>query len=324
MRIENLRHLVCPECKGDLTIAEILKRNGNSIETGRLQCSKCKENYEIIHSVIRFVPMENYASGFGFEWKKHAKTQYDSYSGVNVSETRFFEETKWPRNLEGRLILEVGSGSGRFTEHAASTGAMVISMDLSDAVEANYASNGMKPNVLIVQGDIYKMPFRKDYFDKLFCLGALQHTPNVKEAFMELPRYLKSGGSLVIDVYRSGGIISKLRRCIRLITRHLPPEKLYKVCARYIERIWPLVKFLDRSGNKKFIGLLLVPYYKQYGLSEVMLKEWALLDLFDILSATYEHRVSLGTVQNWFREAKMHHVEVHYGYNGIEGCGIKP
>ncbi len=97
------------------------------------------------------------------------------YTGSDLSERRFFAETKWDRNLAGEVILEVGSGSGRFTTPAASTGAMVVSLDYSYAVEANYAQNGHRENVLIVQGDIYRMPFRKESFDKLFCIGVLQH-----------------------------------------------------------------------------------------------------------------------------------------------------
>jgi ubiquinone/menaquinone biosynthesis C-methylase UbiE/uncharacterized protein YbaR (Trm112 family) len=327
MRKEYLTFIVCPKCKGDLILHEVRKENGISIESGILGCTACMERYDILRFIPRFVPVKTYANGFGLEWTKHARTQYDRYSGVKVSETRFFEETKWPRNLEGEVILEVGSGSGRFTEHAASTGAMVISMDLSYAVEANYASNGGKSNVLIVQADIYKMPFKENSFDKIFCIGVLQHTPHVKEAFMVLPRYLKSEGSLVIDVYPNRGKIFNLinlRHWARLFTKHIPPEKLYNGCVRYIKLMWPLVNFLSRIGATKLIGLFLIPYYKQYGLSKKMLKEWALLDLFDILSATYEHPQTIKEVQNWFRDANMRHIEVHYGYNGIEGRGIKP
>lgn len=84
----------------------------------------------------------------------------------------------------------------------ASTGAMVVSMDYNYTVDANFKSNGKKENVLIVQGDIYSMPFKTNFFDKLFCIGVLQHTPNVEKSFLSLPNYLKPGGSLVVDVYR--------------------------------------------------------------------------------------------------------------------------
>ena len=151
----------------------------------------------MIAGVPRFVPRENYASGFGLEWTKHARTQYDSYSGIPASEQRFFGETGWPRDMTGELILEVGSGSGRFTEQAARTGATVVSLDYSYAVDANNASNGARNNVLIVQADVFAMPFRPRSFDRVFCFGMLQHTPSPSSAFAALPPCSESGRSVV-------------------------------------------------------------------------------------------------------------------------------
>ena len=118
----------------------------------------------------------------------------NGYLGFKLSEDRFFNETKWERNLEGQLILEAGCGSGRFMEHAVKTGADVISFDYSNAVEANYKSNGNNKNLLIIQANIFNMPFKDNTFDKVFCFGMLQHTPNPKKAFFELIRVLKTGG----------------------------------------------------------------------------------------------------------------------------------
>lgn len=162
-----------PGMQSDLTLLKMERGEHNRIKSGILRCSGCEMDYQITNYIPRFVASDNYASNFGWEWTKHARTQYDSYSGKNVSETRFFAETKWGRDLKDQLILEVGSGSGRFTEQAALTGAVVISMDYSYAVDANYAFNGGKNNVFIVQADVYKMPFRENFFDKLFCFGVL-------------------------------------------------------------------------------------------------------------------------------------------------------
>jgi len=334
MKRSHLEYLACPNCKGNLVVLEAQKEGQFSIETGILKCSCCSAKYDVIHHIPRFVPLENYAKGFGLEWTMHARTQYDSYSGANVSEERFFNETRWPRKLDGEVILEVGSGSGRFTEQAASTGAMLVSMDLSSAVEANYASNGNKDNVLIVQADIFKLPFRENFFDKLFCFGVLQHTPDVEQAFMSFPRYLKSGGILVMDVYdKKKGIRGLLKRLsitrywIRPVTKNIPPDKLYNLCKRYIEFMWPIAKIINKIpyiGKALNWRLLIADYRGDYNLSEKMLKEWAILDTFDMLSPTYESLQYIETVQKWFSNAGMRDIDVCYGYNSIEGRGIKP
>lgn len=328
MKQEHIKYLACPSCAGDLAVTKIEKLDKDSIESGLLQCLNCKTTFDIIQHVPRFVPMENYASGFGFEWNKHARTQYDSYTGTNISQTRFFEETRWPRELHGETILEVGSGSGRFTEQAASTRAMVVSMDYSCAVDANYASNGHKDNVLIVQGDIYSMPFKANFFDRLFCIGVLQSTPDVKGAFFSLPKYLKPGGNLVIDVYRYSWWTYLLLTYywVRPITRRLPAETLYKLCEKYINVMWPVARWVNKLPKGRHINraLLIADYRGVYPLSQEMLKEWAILDTFDNLSPVYDSPQSLKTVKSWFQEARLENIEVHYGYNGIEGRGTKP
>ena len=325
MREEHLQYLVCPQCGSDLSVIEASQRKGPAIETGILQCLNCSKRYSIARFIPRFVPLDNYASGFGFQWTKHARTQYDSYSGGNVSETRFFDETQWDRNLTGQTILEVGSGSGRFTEQAAATGAMVVSMDFSYAIDANYASNGRKINVLLVQADIYNMPFKKRYFDKVFCFGVLQHTPDVKKAFMALPPHLKCGGELSIDIYKKTFISTWLstKYYVRPITRGMKPQRLYKIIQKYINLMWPLALVLARIPRlgHAINSRLLIAEYTKYGFSGDILKEMAYLDTFDMLAPKYDRPQTIGTVISWFKEAGMKEISIWYGYNGIVGLG---
>jgi uncharacterized protein YbaR (Trm112 family) len=161
MNQDHLIHLVCPKCQMSLELIPSEKVGGR-IKTGELRCNNCSRSYRIIDFIPRFISDQNhYAISFSYQWNKHYRTQHDWYSGVPISEERFFKETRWSKNLTGEILLEAGSGSGRFTEHAASTGAMVISFDYSNAVEANYKNNGQLENVLIVQANIFEMPFKK-------------------------------------------------------------------------------------------------------------------------------------------------------------------
>lgn len=330
MREEHLKYLSCPDCGQGLAIVEAKKSSSGAIETGKIQCSSCERTYHIVRHIPRFVPLENYASGFGLQWTIHSKTQYDSYSGANISEDRLFNETQWSRNLKGQVILEVGSGSGRFTEIVASTEGMVVSMDYSQAVDANYASNGDRENVLIVQGDIYNMPFRENSFDKVLCIGVLQHTPSAEDSFMQLPRFLKPGGDVVVDVYRKHlGLAGMVRTkyWVRPITRRMQPEKLYRWCKQYVEFMWPIARLVNRIprlGRSLNLALLIADYRGVYHLSDEILKEWAVLDTFDKLAPAYDYPQTLETVQKWFGQANLVDVQVGYGYNGIEGRGKKP
>src|SRR5450759_2799905 len=131
MHLEHLSLLACPVCRGVLSCSHFEQGTHSTLIGGTLACTSCRKEFPVVDGVPRFVPRENYASGFGLEWTKHARTQYDSYSGLNVSEQRFFGQTDWTCDYRGHLILEVGSGSGRLTEQAANTGATVVSLDYS-------------------------------------------------------------------------------------------------------------------------------------------------------------------------------------------------
>jgi hypothetical protein len=70
--------------------------------------------------------------------------------------------------------------------------------------------------------------------------------------------------------------------------------------------------------------LLVADYRGVFDLPDDLLREWAILDTFDMLSPRYDFPQTQDTLKAWFAQAGMTDVEVHYGYNGIEGRGRKP
>lgn len=245
MRKEHLLHLRCPKSKGVLQLENEIIVEGR-IKYGYLVVPQTDHKYPIVDFIPRFVPTDNYANNFGIEWNNHSKTQYDSKAEISISETRFVEETKWGHNLEGQIILEGGSGSGRFTEAALNTGATIVSFDYSNAVEANYQSNGASDNLLLVQASIFEMPFEDDYFDKVFCIGVLQHTPDPEEAFKCLVSVLRLNGHIVTDIYRKSIANYYLtpKFLIRRFTTKMDPERLYAITVKYINFVWPLARLI--------------------------------------------------------------------------------
>ncbi|MFT5387342.1 MAG: hypothetical protein ACI9E5_000469 [Candidatus Omnitrophota bacterium] len=65
MKRNHLKFLVCPECKNSLEIHSEKEVVDQGIESGQLHCSTCDIDYPIIRFIPRFVPIDNYASGFG-------------------------------------------------------------------------------------------------------------------------------------------------------------------------------------------------------------------------------------------------------------------
>jgi SAM-dependent methyltransferase len=321
-----VRFLRCPNTGSSLSVESLIEKDGR-IQEGWLTATTNPElRYPIKQFIPRFVEPGNYAASFGFQWLRHSDTQYDSVSGVNSSAKRFFEETRWPPQLKDELILEAGSGAGIFTEHAASTGATIISFDYSLAVEANYARNGKLPNVLILQADIFHMPFAPAIFDKIFCFGVLQHTPSPEKAFYQLVRGLKPGGRIAIDVYRLG-LMGLTKYLVRPVTRTMAPERLYKICQAHVHCLWPvarLIRKIPKIGPYLNWLLLVADYSAWYKLEDAKLKEWAVLNTFDMLSPRYDKPQTSRKVANWFAKAGLIETDVRHGYNGIEGRGRKP
>lgn len=320
MHLAHLSILACPACRADLALAPADTRADGAVIEGALACTSCSRQYPIIGGIPRFVPRENYASGFGLEWTKHARTQYDSYSGIPASERRFFEQTGWPRDLSGALVLEVGSGSGRFTEQAARTGATVVSLDYSYAVDANYASNGSRPNVLIVQADVFALPFRPATFDRLFCFGMLQHTPSPERAFAALPPMLKPGGALCADIYKISfwRTLLQTKYWVRPFTRHMNPDRLYAAVCRWVDLMWPVAAVIRRLPKGYALNWrLLVADYSFLGLEGQMLKEWSYLDTFDMLAPRFDRPATRAMFSRWAADSGLTDVEAYISPHGV-------
>ena len=209
---------VCTACGSPIhmEVYNSSPQNNGTIAEGHLICTSCARRFPIVRSIPRFVPSEEYASTFGYQWNSFNRLQLDRHMGNNLSRERFFATTRWPTRLGGQRILEAGCGMGRFTQIALEAGADVFSFDLSNAVEANFKNNGSSGRVHIFQASIYEIPLRREFFDKIFCMGVLQHCPDVRNAFLSLVPFLRSGGEIVIDVYqRPTGVFPPLKYWVR-------------------------------------------------------------------------------------------------------------
>jgi len=314
MRDELLDILCCPLCKTDLRLTEAF-RYGGEIEAGVLTCAVCGREFSVTESIPRFVAVKKYADSFGFQWNQFRRTQLDSHSGVPISRDRFFQETGWlPEELYDRWVLDVGCGAGRFAEIALSCGARVIALDYSGAVDACRENLQHWKNLDVVQGDIYHLPIKMASMDYVYCFGVLQHTPNVRGAFMALPGLLRDGGRLAVDVYAKSPLnLLWSKYWIRLVTRRLPPRTLVRIVRGMVQTLFPVslrIGRIPRIGRRLRYLIPVANYDGVLPLSSGQLREWAVLDTFDMLAARYDKPQSVDALHRWFHAAGLSDIEV--------------
>jgi len=324
MKRSVMEYICCPKCHGPLFLYEntIIEKK-DEIFSGKIKCTNCCLEYPIVKYIPRFVQSHNYSESFSYQWNKFSKTQLDEYLGIPLSSDRFKKETRWPNDLSGQIVLEAGSGMGRFTRCAARTGAEIFSFDYSDAIDVNFKNNKEFNNVNFFQADIRELPFKTEYFDKIFCFGVLQHTPNPKESFNNIFKLLKPKGWLVADVYRrTWKHYFWGQYYLRFFTKRIPPKKLFPIVKIYFEIAhWFTGLLLPFSSHySKVLSIILgtADYRGMYKIEPKIMKEWCLLDTFDKLSPTFDLPQKLEDVCNWVDTNQVQSHEVIPGYNGIE------
>ncbi len=270
------------------------------------------------NGAYRIVEDDNYTQNFGYQWKKFIKTQIDSaQSNSKISYNRFFAQTGWDKeDLTNQNILEVGSGAGRFSQIVLDyTKANLYSVDYSNAVEANYENNGKHGDRLnLFQASVYEMPFAKNQFDKVFCFGVIQHTPDVKMTVKKILEMVKPGGEVIVDFYCIKGWWTKIQAkyIFRLITKKWTNEKLFNKIEKNIDWMISASKFFNKVGIgllvNRFIPICDIKGTMPLGLTSKELREWCILDTFDMFSPQYDQPQKMSDVKKWFEENDMEQV----------------
>lgn len=295
MKTKLLEVLGCPECWGELTLADTSESAAeNEILTGMLRCHHCQLSFRIERGIPRFVDPGNYATSFGFQWNRFRMEQLDSQNGTSLSSERFYRETGWePSWMRGKWLLEVGCGAGRFLEVAAQPGAEVIGVDLSDAVDAAFATLKDKPNVHLIQASVYKLPIRRSTLDGCYCIGVLQHTPDPLQAAECLPPMIKPGGTIALTVYsRRWYTPLNAKYLIRPLTRRMNSETLLRSIKLAMPVLFPITSVLYKLPVFGHAFRFIIPvanYVEKPSLSREQRYQWAVLDTFDMLSPRYDH-----------------------------------
>jgi SAM-dependent methyltransferase len=276
----------CPRCRARLVRSD-----------QRYLCTACGRATPIIRGVPRFVSDEHYAGNFGFEWRRHRRLQVDSWRRAE-SERTFAEKTGLtPEDVKGKLVLDAGVGTGRFSDVVARWGGTPVGVDLSLAVESARRNLAPYAGARVVQGDIFELPFQEASFDIVFSIGVLHHTRSTREAFRSIARLLKPGGVAAIAVYEASPTWEYSDRYRRWTTN----------------MSYSLLHFLSHAGvwNHHLIELARALPHGEFLAGNLFralptrIHEdpyWRILDTFDWFSPHFQWKHDEHEVKRWFSE----------------------
>lgn len=164
---------------------------------------------------------------------------------------------RWSAGKEKALFLEIGAGSGQFSDHLSIRGIEVVALDYSRnsiRLMRRMRKNG-GASFHIVRADARGMPFRNSTFSVIFSEGLLEHFRNPGGLVTEAVRVLQKHGITIFAVPNKFSFHTIGRG---IATRLLKLQWVYGYEASYSK--WELRHLLNSVGLRNIeihgIGLL--------------------------------------------------------------------
>lgn len=248
-----------------------------------------------------------YTQNFGKQWRDFSKTQIDEFNNFSISKELLdrlvFNEYE---NLINKVILEVGCGSGRFTQYLSKIAKLLIVNDMSDAIFFNqYLS---QPNVIGIKSDFNKIKRLDIKFDIIICRGVLQHTPNPYNSILSLYELCDINGSIYFDIYKKPKLkLISPKYLWRKILKNQSYENVYSFLDKYIDKFLYFRRKLNAilKVNLNYFWDYFFPIYDykyQLPLNDKQLREWAILDTLDGLVTKYDIPLSKQEIQKFLKK----------------------
>jgi len=103
---------------------------------------------------------------------------------------------------EKEKILDLGCGNGRFFEVLSGKDISYFGVDFSE--EMIKIASQRYPNAFFQKANALSLPFKDNFFDKVFSFAVFHHIPSLElrmEFLKEVKRVLKKGGLFILSVW---------------------------------------------------------------------------------------------------------------------------
>jgi SAM-dependent methyltransferase len=319
--------LCCPECRAVLCRLEVSQAGfveAGLDRDGALLCPGCERSFAVRDRTPRLLPDDlrprqgdatgraddvrlRTAESFAYEWERFGDRRPEWTQ--NFLDYLQPHRAEW---LKSKLVLDVGTGSGRHSYQASRFGARVIAVDVGAAIDV--ARGNLPDSVLTIQAAAESLPFSEEQFDLVMSIGVLHHLPNPERAFRGLIDHVRPGGWVHVYLYWQPPqawhrVLLSAVSASRRATVRLPRPLLHLLCypvaaALYAGFVLPH-KLLGRTRLlSRFADALPLKTYAKYSFGVLV------NDTFDRFSAPIENRYTGDEVAEWFVNAGLEEISV--------------
>lgn len=141
---------------------------------------------------------EKLIADFDFEWRHFSTVGTQELTQVFE---QYFDQIPLEAFREGALVLDAGSGNGRWAYQVATRGPRVVAVDLGLSVELARSNTASTGRVAVVQADLRDLPLAPRAFDWAFSLGVLHHIERPVRVLERIVNVIRPGGTLLLYLY---------------------------------------------------------------------------------------------------------------------------
>lgn len=178
-----------------------------------------------------------------------------------------FEELLANEDLAHRSLLDVGCGTGWFSQRAAERGARVTALDIGTALLAEVRR---KVRPALVAADACALPFRDAAYDVVLSSECIEHTLDPHRALAEMCRVTRPGGLLLVTVpnrlWRFSATVAaalklrpyegyenwlgwrEMRAAVEAAGLSIVAMRGFHLAPPLVRPSWPLLRAADRFG----------------------------------------------------------------------------
>jgi len=137
------------------------------------------------------------------EARRYDSRRFSCTCGKMVDRT--FKQAVYDHLRSSQLVLDAGTGTGRFAIFLAAKGKRVVAVDSSQnmlhVARDKAVGSGVQDNIAFVQADVQQLPFSNAVFDGICSIHVLVHFDSLDEAISEYSRVIKlKDGVIVFDL----------------------------------------------------------------------------------------------------------------------------